>query len=266
MAILLDYWKKRSSKLKFLIRTPKRKFNQSRFHVLRVEIKKLKALLLLVEFHDREFNRKKFYKPFRSLFSQAGKVREFQIEKEILKIYGQNEAIPGFLKSLDRRIRKERKLFFEKRNLKLNSVLVKRLKSLKSKIRVLENADFEPYLAIQLAEIKLILAIGKLEESTGHLLRKKLKTLKYNLESIQRSSASALPPAQEGLVNLLGNWHDFVRVNQLLSEELGSIKIPPEELICLQQIRNKISLAIDEITLEINQKIHLFDDFVFIPK
>jgi CHAD domain-containing protein len=255
MEILLDYWNKRRSKLKFLIRTPKRKFSQKRFHALRVELKKLKAFLLLLGFGDADFEPKKFHKPFRTLFSQAGKVRELQIEKEIVKVYGQNQSIPAFLKSLDQKIRKERGVFFANRNLKLNSVLEKRLKSLKPQVKNLKKVDFAPYFKNLLEEIEGILAVGKLEDSTGHLLRKKLKTLKYTLESIRKPSSSAVPPALEELVSLLGNWHDLIRVNELLLEELESSPIEAEELIAIHQIRQKITVAIQELVVEINRKI-----------
>jgi len=258
MAFLSDYWKKRRTSLKFLIRTSKRKFSQRRFHVLRVELKKLKALLLLVGYYEKDLDQLKFYKPFKSLFRQAGRVRELQIERGILKAYG-NDPLPELRKSLDRTIKKERGIFFQKRKLKLNKLMEKRLKSLNIFVKKLEKADFKPYLNTLLDEIKLILVEGKLEESTGHQLRKKLKTLKYNLESLQNPNFLQVMEGHEDLVNLLGTWHDLLRVNELLLEDLSSSEFSPEELIHIQQVRQRIAEEIEEISEKINRKISLFD-------
>ena len=265
MAFLSNYWKKRRTSLKFLIRTSKRKFSRKRFHILWVELKKLKSLLFLVNFYEKDFDQKKFYQPFKSLFGQAGKVRELQIEKEILKEY-RDESLLELRKSLDQKIRKERSEFFKKRNLKLNSLMEKRLKSLTPILERLEKVDFDPYFNGLLIEVKSILAAGILEENTGHLLRKKLKTLKYNLESTQKPIIFPAAEGQGELVNLLGNWHDRVRVNELLLEDLDSSEFSPKELIDIHQVRQKINEGIEKITAEINQKIAHFDDFSFPSK
>lgn len=264
MAFLSDYWKKRRTSLKFLIQTSKRKFSQRRFQLLRVELKKLKSLLLLVGYYEKDLDQSKFYKPFKSLFRQAGKVRELQIERGILKAYS-NEPLPELRKSLDRTIRKERGKFFKKRKLKLNKLMEKRLKSFNIFVKKLEKSDFKPYLNTILDEIKLILAERKLEESTGHQLRKKIKTLKYNLESLQIPNFLQVMEGHEDLVNLLGTWHDLLRVNQRLLEDLSSSEFSPEELIHIQQVRQRIAEEIEEISEKINRKISLFDVSIFFP-
>lgn len=261
MSALLSYWKVRKSSLNFLMRTPKRKFGQSKYHRLRVELKKLKAILSMTKFQQKEFDLKKFYKPFRQLFFQAGKVRELQIEKEILKNYGQSEAIPSLLKSIDKKIGIEKKAFFKVRSLKLSSKIQKRLKRLKPRIQNLKKSDFSTYLNCKLEEIKLILASGKLEEANGHLLRKKLKTLKYNLESLQRSGVSVSPPGLDELLGILGSWHDLTIVNEALKLDLSSDRLSPAEIISIQQIRQKIGTLTAELIQEINLKAILLDDF-----
>lgn len=260
------YLKKRQSALKFLIRTPKRKFGQNRFHRMRVEIKKLKAALYRMEFLVPEFDRKKFYKPFRKLFAQAGKVREIQIEKDVLKAFGDKEQIPEYLKYLDKNIRKERSRFFQARNLRLNTKIEKRLKTYREKSRETENLDPTPFLTSLIDEIKLLLATGNLEADSAHLLRKKLKNLKYNLESIQGEKFTIQHPEQESLVNLLGTWHDLVLVHQTIKTHLHTAPIRKEEKINLRKINRKIKAESDRIFDEINQKIPLFDDFILPPK
>lgn len=259
------YLRKRKSALKFLIRTPKRRFGQDRFHLLRVEIKKLKAALYRMEFLLPEFDRKKFYKPFRKLFAQAGRVREFQIEKDLLKSYGQPESIPEYMKYLDKNIQKERTRFFQLRSLRLNSKIQKRLKGLGKQIREVKNLDPFPYFKSMTEEIKLLLSSGTLEVESAHLLRKKLKNLKYNLESILGEKFALQHPEQENLVNLLGTWHDLVTVHQTIQNELQIAPLHEEEKNSLRKINQKIKADSKRIFEEINQKIPLFDDFILPP-
>lgn len=262
MGVLVSYWKKQKTAIKLLLRIPRKKFSKGKIHLLRVELKKLNALLLMTEFQKKEFNRKKFYKPFRRLFSLAGKVRELQIEKGILKKFKVEEKIPGFLKSLDQKIDTAKKKFFKRRNRKLNSKIEKRLKRLNPTIRNLEKTNLPNYLNNLILEIKLILPSGQLEERNGHLLRKKLQTLKYNIESLQSPKTTLPNPAPEELLKLLGSWHDLVKVNELLKLELGSMHNRPGEILGIQQIRQKITNSNTELIQEINLKIPLIDDLI----
>ena len=261
-----SYLKKRRTALKFLTRTPKRKFGQRQFHQLRVEIKKLRATLIRLEFQLKNFDGKRIYKPFRKLFAQAGKVREIQIEKAMLHEQEEQGQLPEYLKQLDKKIRKERSRFFNVRNVKLNSKIQKRLKSLEKKNRDAENLDPAPFLNSLTDEIKLLLLTGSLAPEGVHLLRKKLKNLTYNLESLPHQKLIQAHPDQDHLVNLLGTWHDLITVHQTLLTEITSEKISQEEKPILEKINDKFKSESDRIFDEINQKIPLFDDFVFFPK
>ena len=261
-----DYLKKRIGGLKFLIRTPKRKFGQNRFHLLRVEIKKLKATLYRMEFLLSDFHRKKFYKPFRKLFAQAGRVREIQIEKDILKTNGHPELLSGYLNQLDKNIRKELARFFKIRNLWLYSKIEKRLKKLRQKAKEIETLDAEPFVAGLIAEIKSLLAYGTLEEKSAHELRKKLKTLKYNLECLEDGKFNANHPKQEELAHLLGSWHDLVTVHQAIQVQIKEAPIPVEEQETLEKIKRKIKFEAAELFKEITHSTSDFDDFHFSAK
>lgn len=261
-----SYLKKRRTALKFLTRTPRRKFGQRQFHQLRVEIKKLRATLIRLEFQLKNFDGNRIYKPFRKLFAQAGKVREIQIEKAILHEQDEQGQVPEYLKQLDKKIRKERSRFFNVRNVKLNTKLQKRLKKLGKRNRDAENLDPSPFLNSLVDEIKLLLLSGNLAPEGVHLLRKKLKNLTYNLESLPQQKLLQPHPDQDLLVNLLGTWHDLITVHQTLLTQITSGKITQEEMPVLIKINDKIKAESDKIFDEINQKIPLFDDFIFFPK
>lgn len=262
----LEYYRKRKTSLDFMLKYSRRKFSKKGFHQFRVEVKKLKAILLRMEFLLSDFNGKKFYKPFRKLFAKAGRVREIQIEKDLLKTFGQSEEIPDYLNYLDKKIRKERARFFRSRNLKLNSKIEKRLKVFGRKCREITQLDSGPFMASLITEIKTLLASGTLAEQSAHLLRKKLKNLKYNLESIRGEKFVNRHPEQEELVNLLGTWHDLVTVDRTLKSVIPNLPLREEEKESLQKINQKIHSESEMIFNEINQKIPLFDDFILPPK
>lgn len=261
-----DYLKKRIGGLKFLIRTPKRKFGQNRFHLLRVETKKLKAILYRMEFLLSDFDRKKFYKPFRKLFAHAGRVREIQIEKDILKTHGQPDFLSGYLNQLDKNIRKERSRFFKIRNLRLNSKIEKRLKKLGHKAKEIETLDSGPFIAGLFDEIKSLVGSGTLEEKSAHELRKKLKNLKYNLECLEEGKFNTNHPKQEELAQLLGSWHDLVTVHQAIQIQMKEAPIPVGEQETLKKINRKIKSKAAELFKEITHKTSDFDDFHFSAK
>ena len=79
------YLKKRIQAIIALLKRPKRKYWQVTFHQLRIEIKKLDALFDLIDFCAKDFDRDKLFKPFEEIFQQAGKVRDLQIEKNLMK-------------------------------------------------------------------------------------------------------------------------------------------------------------------------------------
>jgi len=85
MKTLTRYLGRRKIAIYLLMKRPRDKFTTHTFHRLRVEIKKLNAFLQLIGFCSNDFKRKKTFKPFGKLFRQAGKVRELQLEKKVLK-------------------------------------------------------------------------------------------------------------------------------------------------------------------------------------
>lgn len=266
MAKLVSYWKKQKAGLRLLLKIPKKKFGKRNIHLFRVELKKLKALLLMTEFQNKEFDRKKYYKPFRKLFSLTGKVRELQIEKAILKKFNDKKQIQDFLKFLDRKIEAKKKVFFKNFNSKLNSKIEMRLKQLNPTIRKLEKTNFSDYFKNLVLEIKLLLVSEKLDETNGHLFRKKLQTLLYNLESLSIGKDTLSIPEYEELLKLLGSWHDMIRSDELLKIELGSMKYSPGEIIGIQQIRQKIAVTSEKLIQEINLKAPLLADFIIPSK
>ena len=82
-AALQKYYKSRINSLEKILGKPDKIVTPEDFHKLRVEIKKLRAVLTLVNWSEKNFKRKKFLKSYKKLFKQAGKVRDLQLEEAL---------------------------------------------------------------------------------------------------------------------------------------------------------------------------------------
>jgi CHAD domain-containing protein len=103
MKALTTYFVTRKKTLLSLLEKSEKKYTPSTFHQLRVELKKLNALFDLIEFSSTKFRRKKVIKPFKTIFKQAGKVRDLQIEEASFKKHMQDDLLVAFRAKLDKR-------------------------------------------------------------------------------------------------------------------------------------------------------------------
>jgi len=83
-----QYFKQRWKALRKRLILPSDALTPKVFHRMRVEMKRINALFALVAFHDPNFDRRKRFAPFRSLFKQMGKIRDLDVEAELLEQYG----------------------------------------------------------------------------------------------------------------------------------------------------------------------------------
>src|ERR1700757_2161449 len=94
---LEKYFKDRINTINSLIKKRENNYSPNDFHTLRVEIKKIKAFLVLLEDCNKEFDHRAFSKPFKDIFKVAGKVRELQVERSTLKKYYSGSIFNEFL-------------------------------------------------------------------------------------------------------------------------------------------------------------------------
>ncbi|HSF89499.1 MAG TPA: hypothetical protein VLA46_08790, partial [Saprospiraceae bacterium] len=83
-AKLRKYYLSQIDSIEAILRKPGHAFTPEDFHMLRLSIKKIKAVLSFLSYYNSDFNKEKYYKPFKILFSHAGEVREIQIQQSQL--------------------------------------------------------------------------------------------------------------------------------------------------------------------------------------
>lgn len=222
-----------------LLRKPETQFGPRDFHALRVDIKRIKALLSLISAHCEDFRRKKQYKPFRILFRQAGIVRELQLQETILKKYGPEPELTTYFNQLDVELHHEQQLFFN-----LNSQQL--LKSLKAKARKIyaslgeiKGGFVKRYLQEKREDIRSLMTSEILAEHDVHLLRKKIKEL-YYLQMIFQPENNHLDITDD-FQELLGQWHDCQVIREDLLADAQNHKRPPGEIKAIMALHKKIS-------------------------
>lgn len=215
--IISSYTKRRLKKLKRLLHSYPSLESPVVLHQIRIEIKKLKAVLRLLHFDKKSFRDHKAYLPFRTLFRACGVIREPFVMQGLIDKFKGTTSPPN--------------------QGKLNSILNFRrhLPIYVGKIRKSEAKIVSATEKIKSSTLKDFLRKKKIElenhlyptfqQRDLHKIRKVIKEI-YYLTSI-RSKRKKINSFLIVSSDVIGNWHDKGIVIQKLRKS-----VPPEiELI-----------------------------------
>ena len=110
-AKLRKYYLQQVDSIEVLLRKPGQDFTPEDFHVLRLCIKKIKAVLSFLRYYNPDFNKEKYFKPYKELFSLAGEVREIHIQQSQLKKYTSNPSLAKYFDELSKDLRDHQEAF-----------------------------------------------------------------------------------------------------------------------------------------------------------
>ncbi len=197
------------------------------YHSLRVEIKKLRTELDLLNYCARNFKKKAFSEPFVSVFRQAGKVRELQLEILLLKELGLYNALKNYRLSLESKLRLEKRKFFHLNGPWMREQIDHSNKTIEHYFEKADRSEVEEYLGKKRNEIRRLVLARQLVNDEIHLLRKKIKDYFYVSRIFQHGGEhyKFFDEYQE----LLGDWHDAVIMRQSLLNALSSGELHPAE-------------------------------------
>jgi CHAD domain-containing protein len=213
---ITSYTKRRLKNLKRLLRSYPSLESLEILHQIRIEIKKIKAVLRLIHYNKKSFRGHKAYLPFRTLFRACGEIREpFVIQSLIDKFKGINTLI------------------VVDQNLTSNfnnhlSTYIRTIKRAETKIlpktEKIKSSTYKDFLKKNKMELENLLYPTFLQRDL-HKIRKLIKEI-YYLTSI-RSKRKDINSFFAASTELIGNWHDKRIVIQRLRKS-----VPPEtELI-----------------------------------
>lgn len=247
----------RTKAIDALLEKPVQKFTVDDFHKLRVEIKKLKAQFKLVNFCSKKFEWKKHFKSFQSIFQQAGKVRELQVEATALKKYAISKGLKKYVENLKKDKQKEMFVFLLMINKGLRIRLKKSKKMVLSLIETINKKDAEKYLNRKRKQIKNLISGNQLKIKEVHELRKLIKEFYYNIKSLNFSKQIKLLKETEAFQNILGKWHDCEIIKQHLNEAMvDKTVMGPSEIKQIKRIKVKLSADCEILFKKINTAIN----------
>jgi CHAD domain-containing protein len=232
MKALSQFAQKRFKRLRKYLKHFPAEGGKEELHQIRVEIKKIKALLRLIHYHDKNFHDHKNYIPFRIIFREAGKIREVGLRKELLEQYTQihvpfyqspNRLQTKFIQSTPTHIR----------------LIKKHQKALLKKIDLIKASTYHQYLKKKKRELTKKLR-PDFKQHDLHLLRKLIKEITYLSQITIRKNK--IEPFLIESASMIGQWHDkkilipWIRKNvPQASETINRLKL--ESNSELKQVR-----------------------------
>jgi CHAD domain-containing protein len=215
----------------------RKKWDNEALHKLRVEVKKMKAALLL---QSGSFNDEKLPAEFeetRKVFKAAGKIREADINVGLLEEHG--IADKKIKKKLKEVVQKKGEKFREDVNAHLEKVhkhisfFLRRFYDLPDK-KIQRLFSTELHALSQASQVRL----GSVQL---HDCRKKLKNLLYVHAALLPSTVKKMKVNTFYLKKLeetIGEWHDVIVIVELLKEEGYSAKDIPGKLVA-EKVRSR---------------------------
>ncbi|MDI1355672.1 MAG: CHAD domain-containing protein [bacterium] len=215
MKALSKYLRKRKSALWKYFELPKEIYTPETFHELRLEVKKQNAFFELVEFCTKDFERLKHFKALKTVFRQAGKVRDLQVEEMMLRDYFAGTELKSYKRQLHKRIEKEKQIYFSMLNPSFVSQLKNMYRSTEPFLSTITTKAAKRYMANRRKKIKIILLKPNLGIFEIHDLRKRIKKYHFNERGLKLMKQNKDPLSSKTLPEILGKWHDcqFVITN-----------------------------------------------------
>jgi hypothetical protein len=253
MKKLSAYLKNREDNIYIQIGRARSKYTPSTFHILRVEIKKLQAEFDLINFCYKDFSKKDNFKPFKLLFKRAGKIREIQLEENMLKNYFRPNTMKNYRQALKKEMLDEKNKFFLMVNKKLIEQMEKIYKNTYSAIKNVHSKKAEKFFHKKVNGIRKNLNRKNISPVHLHKIRKQLKELYY----IQKCMGIKYKFVfLKSLQKLLGKWHDGQVLKLHIAKSIKRKKINSFELKHLRKIQLKVNYETNLLYINIRKQIH----------
>jgi CHAD domain-containing protein len=203
-------WKGMQDSLKAFLK----KECQEDLHRFRVQVKKLRAFLILADSTDHHPKLAEHFKPVRNIFKQAGEIRNAYMNQELGRLHHTGNY--AFLSS-QHQLQVKAIGEFKSAGLKHTEKLKDAHKILKQKIIPINDVHINLFYQNQLQQIAGIFTSLKFNEGL-HECRKKVKILIYNYKLVHTTLITGFNEAYlEQVQTAIGDWHDNVLAIELFS-------------------------------------------------
>jgi CHAD domain-containing protein len=200
--------KKRAQRIFELVNEVSGIYTPAYFHHLRVEIKKMNAVLKLVKTCSDEFPRKRVWRPYKLLGSSAGEVREIQLEEVALRRLKHDQFSRKYLSILRIQRLEKKKIFLQTKN-QVKASLEKRDLKILPYSEDINKINCAEYFNTLMSGCIEKMDVEKLGKTSIHELRMLLKEFFYNIEIIKPEAKTTFKKINQ-LQDLIGKWHDYI--------------------------------------------------------
>jgi len=242
----IDY---RFSNIEHVLHKLKHDCTTDNIHEIRVQIKKLKALIRLFSFSTTVTSNSKFPKPLNKLYNSLGHLREWQIQKQHITKAADDLH---YADSLAYMHKINRKADTCKRRVMKKISRLPDLKRTRDDIK--NNSPLDPasrsvlgFVQSKMHTVQLVLQSGKADDESMHDMRKKIKDVQYVISGSGKTSetkkeSSRLQSVQK-VSGQLGDFHDMSVSLLLLKKELKTVHKDPAEKKLLRKIKGNWQTA-----------------------
>lgn len=207
------YWQRMRAHVESFVKTA----DQEELHQFRVQVKKLRALLVMMESTSKNARLKKDFKPIKKVFKEAGEIRSAFVNLELSDEY--HFKTPEFEKQQNESMKRGTEAFVVK-----GAKQVKKLKRsrhlIHKDVRQLKKKVITRFYKQNLNDVAGFFEHIKFTDEL-HECRKKIKFLLYNEKPAHKAIDTKLQLDHDYLDKLqetLGKWHDNILALDLLNK------------------------------------------------
>ncbi len=251
MKALSKYLSNREKVIARIMAMPRSAYTDQTFHKLRVELKKLNALFEILEYCSPEFKNRKYFKPFKTLFQQAGRVRELHITEALLKTYFAENSLIQLSQYIAKQKKSEEDAFFSLTTKLIRSKLKKQFQLIEPYAHLTTKKKIRRYLEKNKNSIEKILTEENIKLDLVHAIRKRIKTYNYNRRIIDKDVLSKNITSTDHLSDLVGKWHDLQITLDYIQASKKSVAFEPEEFNLLLEGEQKMTTECKQLFKDI---------------
>lgn len=241
MKRLLKYLYLQSKELRETLSCEASAFDSTRFHALRVSIKKLKAIKKLEAQGGRINKNQLSFKPLQKLFKKAGKVRDVQLTLACLQGHPLTASLPAAIAFMELKSGRQKTIFFKSMR-RQRKAIGRTIRGLQKKAERIKRKQISRRIHQQTNAAIAILAEANKNPAQWHKLRKIVKSLGY----LQQAShlplqKTALTTQRDSITQILGEWHDGIVVTKQINALISRLVLPDSENQALAVIQRELT-------------------------
>lgn len=228
---------------------------QQELHTLRVELKRIKAFIKLVQLYRGRKQVAVQLRSIRELFQHAGMIREADLNLQMMKQFHISQPVVVARAGL---ILRQEPARFRSLVTYYNEIIKDLVKSLLKLLRPLRDRKLKGWVNRQLKKIAAVVTVVQADQL--HTARKRIKNLRYIYEICSKRLKTKLAlnaDYLDQLQDVIGKWHDADVAIRLLDAHNAESK---KGLSKLRAQRDEASAAIFDMSHDFWDKVTIVTD------